>query len=196
MQTVVLTGGCQCGAVRYALEEPPQNVHICHCRMCQKAVGGPFAIICPVMKPAFRLTRGAISYFRSSDVGRRGFCRDCGTPLTFDYPDGDDIGVWSAPSTSPIARRPKTNTATRAGCPGTPTWSKCRASDRPTPTIPRCCTGSAAPTISILIMIPIIGRRPANPQTRPLTQRATGAAIPLGGLKRAASRRPEGPADC
>ncbi|MGO8654417.1 GFA family protein, partial [Rhizobium ruizarguesonis] len=47
----------------------------------------------PVMKPAFRLTRGAISYFRSSDVGRRGFCRDCGTPLTFDYPDGDDIGV-------------------------------------------------------------------------------------------------------
>ncbi|TAU60818.1 GFA family protein [Rhizobium ruizarguesonis] len=93
MQTVVLTGGCQCGAVRYALEEPPQNVHICHCRMCQKAVGGPFAIICPVLKPAFRLTRGAISYFRSSDVGRRGFCRDCGTPLTFDYPDGDDIGV-------------------------------------------------------------------------------------------------------
>ncbi|MGO7536981.1 GFA family protein [Rhizobium ruizarguesonis] len=93
MQTVVLTGGCQCGAVRYALEELPQNVHICHCRMCQKAVGGPFAIICPVMKPAFRLTRGAISYFSSSDVGRRGFCRDCGTPLTFDYPDGDDIGV-------------------------------------------------------------------------------------------------------
>ncbi|MBY5347163.1 GFA family protein [Rhizobium leguminosarum] len=93
MQTVVLTGGCQCGAVRYALEESPQNVHICHCRMCQKAVGGPFAIICPVMKPAFRLTRGAISYFSSSDVGRRGFCRDCGTPLTFDYPDGDDIGV-------------------------------------------------------------------------------------------------------
>ncbi|MGO8126704.1 GFA family protein, partial [Rhizobium ruizarguesonis] len=45
------------------------------------------------MKPAFRLKRGAISYFRSSDVGRRGFCRDCGTPLTFDYPDGDDIGV-------------------------------------------------------------------------------------------------------
>jgi hypothetical protein len=61
--------------------------------MCQKAVGGPFAIICPVMKPAFRLTRGAVSYFRSSDVGRRGYCGDCGTPLTFDYPDGEDIGV-------------------------------------------------------------------------------------------------------
>lgn len=88
-----ITGGCQCGAVRYALQQKPSNVHICHCRMCQKAVGGPFAVICPVLKPAFQLTRGELSYFMSSGVGRRGFCRDCGTPLTFDYPDGDDIGV-------------------------------------------------------------------------------------------------------
>ncbi len=89
----VHTGGCQCGAVRYALDERPVNVHICHCRMCQKAVGGPFAVICPVQKADFRVTRGAISYFRSSDVGRRGFCSACGTPLSFDYPEADDIGV-------------------------------------------------------------------------------------------------------
>ena len=38
-----LTGGCQCGAVRYALLEPPSNPHICHCRMCQKAFGSFFA---------------------------------------------------------------------------------------------------------------------------------------------------------
>jgi hypothetical protein len=37
-----LTGGCQCGAVRYALGEQPEST-VCHCRMCQKAVGGPFA---------------------------------------------------------------------------------------------------------------------------------------------------------
>nr|WP_245488128.1 GFA family protein [Rhizobium ruizarguesonis] len=55
--------------------------------------GGPFVVICPVLKPAFRLTRGNLSYFMSSGVGRRGFCSECGTPLTFDYPDGDDIGV-------------------------------------------------------------------------------------------------------
>ncbi len=93
MTIPVLTGGCQCGAVRYALYQSPKNVHICHCRMCQKAVGGPFAVIVPVMKTAFRVTRGTISHFMSSDVGRRGFCAQCGTPLTFDYPDGDDIGV-------------------------------------------------------------------------------------------------------
>ena len=91
--STVLTGGCQCGTVRYALDAEPQGVHVCHCRMCQKAVGGPFAVICPVMKPDFRVTRGKLSFFRRSDVGRRGFCADCGTPMTFDYPDGDDIGV-------------------------------------------------------------------------------------------------------
>jgi hypothetical protein len=93
MPDAILTGGCQCGAVRYALDQQPENVHVCHCRMCQKAVGGPFAVICPVLKPAFRVTRGEVSTFMSSGVGRRGFCSACGTPLTFDYPDGDDVGV-------------------------------------------------------------------------------------------------------
>jgi len=88
-----LTGGCQCGAVRFVVTRPPDNVHVCHCRMCQKAVGGPFAVICPVLTAHFKVTRGEISYFWSSDIARRGFCRDCGTPLTFEYPDYPDLGV-------------------------------------------------------------------------------------------------------
>src|SRR5438270_492505 len=73
----VLTGGCQCGAVRYALDMVPEGVHVCHCRMCQKAVAGPFAVICPVLKRSFRITRGNLSHFQSSAVARRGFCRMC-----------------------------------------------------------------------------------------------------------------------
>lgn len=88
-----LAGGCQCGAVRFACEAPPENVHVCHCRMCQKAVGGPFAVICPVLKTAFQTTRGELAWFRSSELARRGFCRDCGTPMIFDYPDYPDIGI-------------------------------------------------------------------------------------------------------
>ena len=42
MSDVRLTGGCQCGAVRYAIHEAPYQVGVCHCRMCQKAVGAPF----------------------------------------------------------------------------------------------------------------------------------------------------------
>jgi hypothetical protein len=61
--------------------------------MCQKAVGGPFAVICPVMKTDFRITRGEMRHFQSSEVARRGFCAACGTPMTFEYPDYPDLGL-------------------------------------------------------------------------------------------------------
>ncbi len=88
-----LTGGCQCGAVRYALHERPSNPHICHCRMCQKAFGSFFAPLTGVPRTAFELTRGALSIFRSSDPVERGFCNRCGTPLTFAYVKSPRIAV-------------------------------------------------------------------------------------------------------
>ena len=39
--TVVHTGGCFCGAVRYRVEGPPLDAGYCHCRMCQRANGAP-----------------------------------------------------------------------------------------------------------------------------------------------------------
>ena len=78
----LLTGGCQCGAVRYALHAQP-HAEICHCRMCQKAVGGPFAALASVACEDFVWTRGAPALFNSSSVATRGFCAACGTPLTY-----------------------------------------------------------------------------------------------------------------
>jgi hypothetical protein len=80
-----LTGGCQCGAVRYAVHEPPANPHICHCRMCQKAFGNFFAALTGVSMDKFEITRGEPAIFMSSDQTERGFCSNCGTPLTFHY---------------------------------------------------------------------------------------------------------------
>jgi hypothetical protein len=93
MSTIRLTGGCQCGAVRYALHEPPTGAHICHCRMCQKAFGSFFAPLAGVPVAKFEVTRGALSVFMSSDKTERGFCRNCGTPLTFHYVDSPRIAV-------------------------------------------------------------------------------------------------------
>ena len=87
------TGGCQCGAVRYALYAEPTGASICHCRMCQKAFGNYFAPLAGVPPRDFAWTRGALGTFRSSEVVERGFCRDCGTPLTFRYLDRDRISV-------------------------------------------------------------------------------------------------------
>jgi hypothetical protein len=83
--SVLLTGGCQCGAVRYALSAMPEGAHFCHCRMCQKAVGGPFAALAPVRLSDFAWTRGTPAVFRSSNLAYRHYCADCGTPLSFGY---------------------------------------------------------------------------------------------------------------
>ena len=89
----VLTGGCQCGAARYALHAPPEGAHLCHCRMCQKAVGGPFAALAPVRLADFAWTRGEPAAFQSSSAAIRHFCAACGTPLAFRYLHKDWIDV-------------------------------------------------------------------------------------------------------
>jgi hypothetical protein len=79
-----LTGGCQCGAVRYRATQRHDNAHICHCRMCQKAMGNYFAPLVAVPKESLIWTRGTPARFRSSAGVDRGFCSSCGTPLFHD----------------------------------------------------------------------------------------------------------------
>jgi hypothetical protein len=73
-----LTGGCQCGAVRFRAGRLGRSA-ICHCRMCQKAFGSFFGPLVTAYEVEW--TRGTPKYFRSSNVLQRGFCGDCGTPL-------------------------------------------------------------------------------------------------------------------
>lgn len=81
-----VTGGCQCGRVRYAMHvETPEKPHVCHCRMCQRATGGVFAALAGCGKDKLEWTSGQPALFASSNLATRGFCRDCGTPLTFAY---------------------------------------------------------------------------------------------------------------
>jgi hypothetical protein len=93
MTSIRITGGCQCGAIRYALHEQPSDPDICHCRMCQKAFGSFFAPLAGVPRDRFELTRGELATFMSSDEAERGFCGRCGTPLTFRYVHSERIAV-------------------------------------------------------------------------------------------------------
>lgn len=85
VKEVAARGGCQCGRVRYALYVAPQRSHVCHCRMCQRATGGVFAALAGAPKSDFAWTEGEPGLFASSNLATRGFCRDCGTPLSFSY---------------------------------------------------------------------------------------------------------------
>lgn len=97
------TGGCQCGAVRFALFAEPFNTHVCHCRMCQKASGGAFSVSTNIKLADFAWTRGRPATFESSAGVERGFCGACGTTLSY-YADGSDdidlsIGSFDKPAT-------------------------------------------------------------------------------------------------
>ncbi len=87
------TGGCQCGAIRYRASERNDNAHICHCRMCQKAMGNYFAPLVSVRKDRLVWTRGIPARFRSSADVDRGFCANCGTPLFHEDIEGTHLGV-------------------------------------------------------------------------------------------------------
>jgi hypothetical protein len=91
----VLTGGCQCGAVRFGVTTVPNRVSICHCRMCQKATGAPFAALADINRTDFAWTKGQPAFFRSSSIAERGFCAACGTPLSFGRIDGDRIEIMT-----------------------------------------------------------------------------------------------------
>jgi hypothetical protein len=107
VKTPIATGGCQCGAVRYALNVAPQNSHVCHCRMCQRATGGLFAALAGVPKGEFAWTKGEPAVFASSNLATRSYCRDCGTPLSFTYNRQDarfyvTIGSLDDPTAAPV----------------------------------------------------------------------------------------------
>lgn len=103
---VLAAGGCQCGALRYALSAPFENPHVCHCRMCQKAVGNFFAAYVGTRKDALAWTKGNPAFFHSSEAAERGFCRDCGTPLTFAYDGSERISVTIGSLDKPAAVTP------------------------------------------------------------------------------------------
>jgi len=97
------TGGCQCGAVRFRMNGQPKDVSVCHCRMCQKAFGAYYAPLVAVGDAEVIWTRGAPKRFASSNFVQRGFCGDCGTPLTYEAPDGLSLaaGAFDEPSQLP-----------------------------------------------------------------------------------------------
>jgi hypothetical protein len=103
------SGGCQCGAVRFRVDATPRHTSICHCRMCQKATGGLFGPYANFPSAALTWTRGQRKLFQSSDFIVRGFCGDCGTPLTFEAAsgDGDHIGLTIGAFDDPSALQPQ-----------------------------------------------------------------------------------------
>lgn len=100
---VEYSGGCQCGAVRFHVTGTLVDASICHCRMCQKAFGAYYAPLVSTRGAALVWTRGTPARYQSSNLVARGFCAQCGTPLTYEAPDGVALaaGAFDDPAALP-----------------------------------------------------------------------------------------------
>ena len=88
-----ILGGCLCKKIRYKAMVEPRWISICHCRMCQKAYGNTSATFVAFDTGNLEFTNGSPKYFQSSDIAKRGFCPDCGSPIVFSYKSLDAVFV-------------------------------------------------------------------------------------------------------
>lgn len=106
-KTPTHSGGCQCGRIRFHAYAEPAALSICHCRMCQKATGSPFGAFASFDRAAVEFVKAKPEVFKSSELAERGFCSECGTPLTFSANDRDRIGLLIATFDHPGRLTPK-----------------------------------------------------------------------------------------
>ena len=100
-----VTGGCLCGRVRYEATPDHRDGYYCHCRMCQLAFGNTRAAYLNLRKDQVRWLQQP-AYFASSKIARRGFCPDCGTPLSFEFHASDSMDLAIGTLDDPSAFRP------------------------------------------------------------------------------------------
>lgn len=92
-----LSGGCQCGTLRYELSAAPMMIYACHCANCQKQTGSAFVMSATVVENSFKFTQGEPAKFEwKSDAGNSRFgyfCGDCGCRIA--HGQEPSIGVLS-----------------------------------------------------------------------------------------------------
>jgi hypothetical protein len=78
---IMIRGSCLCGSVRWEIDGPVSHMGHCHCSICRKAHGAPFATYLSAKSDDYRLAAGAgvIRDYESSPGFSRNFCATCGS---------------------------------------------------------------------------------------------------------------------
>lgn len=88
----LITGRCFCGNVRLETHEEALGSGYCHCTFCQRFTGAPVAVWTAFRDGAIRFVTKPPKTFRSSLIGERGFCPECGTAMTYRLLKPSDCG--------------------------------------------------------------------------------------------------------
>ena len=92
-QALRATGRCLCGAVRYQIRGPLRPVVNCHCGQCRRTHGNVAAYTSAARADLVLTEDRGLKWYRSSEVARRGFCRNCGASLFWERLGEDRVAV-------------------------------------------------------------------------------------------------------
>lgn len=91
-----LTGGCQCGMVRYRVTAEPVAFYLCHCRECQRQTSSAFGESLRVRAKDLVMEGPVKTVARTAESGRRRkghFCGECGVRLAHSTVGADQANV-------------------------------------------------------------------------------------------------------
>ena len=101
-------GRCFCGNVQFELQGQPLWVAHCHCESCRRNTGSAVATFVGYKKEQLAYTRGKRKFYASSPGVQRGFCADCGTPMTYEADRySDEVHLYVSTLDNPGAYQPQ-----------------------------------------------------------------------------------------
>lgn len=79
---VKLSGKCLCGAIVFEAVRDKETTDACHCGQCRRWSGHYWAgVNTDIATLNFISGEDKVGWFQSSDLVRRGFCKECGSSL-------------------------------------------------------------------------------------------------------------------
>ena len=101
-------GRCLCGNLQFELRGKPLWVAHCHCQSCRRNTGSAVATFVGYNKEQLSYTRGERKFYASSPGVQRGFCADCGTPMTYESNRySGEVHLYVSTLDNPGAHRPQ-----------------------------------------------------------------------------------------
>ena len=90
-----LTGGCNCGGVRFEVTEPIVTASWCHCTRCQRRTGTSGSVQGRLAPGSLRILQGEelLRAFEPPDGFAKVFCSACGSSMWSRSPDGKTFAV-------------------------------------------------------------------------------------------------------
>jgi len=78
----VITGQCNCGAVRFEIDAEPSGIYVCHCSICRRSTGSNGIAVLVVSNDDFRWTGGSdniAKWAKPDSHWETWFCKTCGS---------------------------------------------------------------------------------------------------------------------